>query len=159
MWKWKRQRRQRQMLQTATIWTALNFLLATEIRSDILAGCSSEITNTSNFFCVEEMHLYSDCRADAIKSLQDCRWAEIMQLRSAAEIHFLQDWELPPLVDGETATTAIHWDHHRAPVILDKRSVKDRVVCDASGGKQDGVDGCSKSVILWWKYWMTTEAI
>ena len=98
------------MLQTATIWTALNFLLATEIRSDILAGCSSEIMNTSNSFCVEEMHLYSDCRADAIKSLQDCRWAEIMQLRSAAEIHFLQDWELPPLPSTATATTAIHWE-------------------------------------------------
>ena len=78
-----------------------------------------------------------------------------------------------PLSPGlRAATTAIHCHcHHchplgtgaiiatRAPVILDKRSVKDRVVCDASGGKQDGVDGCSKSVILWWKYWMTTEAI
>ena len=86
------------------------------------------------------------------------RWAEIMQLRSAAEIHFLQDWELPPL--GPLGfTTAIHWYHHRAPVILDERSVKDLVVCDASGGKQDGVGGCSKSVILWWKYWMTTEVV
>ena len=152
------------MLQTATIWTALYFLLATEIRSDILAGCSSEITNTSNFFCVEEMHLYSDCRADAIKSLQDCPLECLVEPRSCSCGQRLKSTfsraeschhcgTVPPChcatVPLRAATTAIHWDHHRAPVILDKRSIKDLVFCDASGGKQDGVDGCSKSVILW----------
>ena len=166
------------MLQTAIIWTALDFLLATEIRSDILAGCSSEITNTSNFFCVEEMRLYSDCRADyhadAIKYFQDC---PLVEPRSCSCGQRLKSTfsrteschhcgTVPPChcatVPLRAATTAIHCHcHHclplgpgaiiatRAPVILDKRSIKDRVVCDASGGKQDGVDGCSKSVILW----------
>ena len=87
-------------------------------------------------------------------SSRESRWAEIMQLRSAAEIHFLQDWELPPLPSTGTIIA-----RQSSSINGASRSIKDLVGCDASGGKQDGVDGCSKSVILWWKYWMTTEVI
>ena len=63
-------------------------------------------------------------------------------------------WELPPLPSTGTIIA-----RQSSSINGASRSIKDLVGCDASGGKQDGVDGCSKSVILWWKYWMTTEVI